>query len=191
MLQMPDEQAAWRGILGMAANGVAGAIGLAVAAGLRIRNLHAFGFTAAERRWLIIAAVCGVLAFGGCFVIEGIYARFIVEANTQGDFEAAAQGGIVQLSALLLTGALLTPFGEELLFRGVIANALNRYGAWAGVVGSAAIFAVVHGPSVILLNAFMIGLIAGVLFRRTGSIWPCVVVHAVYNGLNLLYYATL
>ncbi|WP_245521714.1 CPBP family intramembrane glutamic endopeptidase [Rhizobium leguminosarum] len=49
-----------------------------------------------------------------------------------------------------LGGAIFTPFGEEILFRGVVANALNRYGVFAGVVLSSIIFGLVHGVSVIL-----------------------------------------
>ncbi len=80
---------------------------------------------------------------------------------------------------LVLAGAVLTPLGEEFVFRGVIANSLNRYGAWAGILGSAVIFAAIHGPSVIFFNALMAGLLTGFLFRRTGSLWPDVLTHVV------------
>lgn len=191
MVQTSNEHAALRGIVGMAANGAAGAIALLAAFALRIRDFRAFGFRTTERKWLLAGAALGVFAFGLSFIVEGIYFLFITEANTQADFQAAASGGALSLLVLLLAGAFLTPFGEEVVFRGVIANALNRYGMWAGVVGSAAIFAVVHGPSVILLDAFMVGILAGILFRKTGSLWPSLVIHIVYNGLHLLYYATL
>ena len=191
LLQIPDEQAGLRGIVGMAANGVAGCIAFMAAFSLRIRNFRAFGFRGTERKWLCMAAAVGLAAFALSFLIEGVYFHFITEPNTQGDFQAAAKGGVFSLIILLITGAILTPLGEEIVFRGVIANALNKYGFWAGVVLSAAIFAVVHGLSVILLLAFMVGIIAGVLFRKTGSLWPCIILHVVYNGLHLLYYATL
>ncbi len=191
MVQTSDEQAAMRGIVGMAANGVAGAIALLAAFAMRIRDFRAFGFRATERKWLLTGAALGVFAFGLSFIIEGIYFRFITEVNTQADFQAAAHGGALSLLVLLITGAFFTPFGEEVVFRGVIANALNRYGARAGVVGSAAIFAVVHGPSVILLDAFMVGILTGILFRETRSLWPSLVIHSVYNGLHLVYYSTL
>lgn len=189
LTQIPDEQAAWRGIAGMAVNGIAGTLALLAAFTLRIRNFQTFGFQAVERRWLLIGAAFGIAAVGFSFVIEHVYFLFITEDNTQGDFQAAAQAGPLMLILLIITGAILTPFGEELVFRGVIANALNRYGALAGIVGSAAIFGIVHGPSVILLNAFMVGLLTGVLFRRTHSIWPGFVVHIVYNGIWLLIYS--
>jgi membrane protease YdiL (CAAX protease family) len=191
IVRTPDEQAALRGIVGMAANGVAGAVALLAAFALRIRDFRAFGFRTVERKWLLAGAALGVVAFGLSFAIEGIYFLFVNEENTQADFQAAASGGLTSLFILLIAGALFTPFGEEVVFRGVIANALNRYGMWAGVVGSAAIFAVVHGPSVILLDAFMVGILAGMVFRKTNSLWPAMVIHVVYNALHLLYYATL
>lgn len=189
MLQMPDEQAAIRGIFGMAANGVAGGLALLAAWIVRIRNFRAFGFCAVEQKWLAAGIGLGLLAFGLSFAIEGIYFMFVTEPNTQADFQAAATAGPVSLIVLVVTGALFTPFGEEVLFRGVIANALNRYGSWAGIVGSAAIFGVVHGPSVILLDAFMVGVLTGYLFRKTNSLWPAIVVHVIYNGAHLLHYA--
>lgn len=191
MLQIPDEQAILRINIGGAGNGLIGFIALFAAYALRIRNLRAFGFRMTERKWLLVAVVIGIAAFGGCFVIEGIYYHFITEINTQADFQTAAQGGPLSMFILLITGAILTPLSEEFVFRGVIANALNRYGPWAGIVGSAAIFGVVHGFTVILLDAFMVGVLVAYLFRKTGSIWPGVVVHIVYNSLNLIYYSTL
>ncbi|OMG00463.1 type II CAAX endopeptidase family protein [Paenibacillus sp. FSL R7-0337] len=191
MLQIPDEQAILRINIGGAANGLIGFLALFAAYALRIRNFHAFGFRMTERKWLLVAVVIGIAAFGGCFVIEGIYYHFITEINTQADFQTAAQGGPRSMFILLITGAILTPLSEEFVFRGVIANALNRYGPWAGIAGSAAIFGVVHGFTVILLDAFMVCVLVAYLFRKTGSIWPGVVVHIVYNSLNLIYYSTL
>lgn len=175
----------------MAANGFAGILALIAACSLRIRDLDAFGFRPCRGKWLIAGAALGLIAFGLSFVVEHIYFLFVTEPNTQGDFQAGAKAGPWSLALLLIAGALLTPLGEEVLFRGVIAGALNRHGAWAGVLGSAAIFAVAHGPSVILFDALMVGILIGLLFRRTGSLWPSLATHAVYNALHLLYYAKL
>lgn len=189
LVQAPEEQPALRGIVGMMANGVAGTLAFLAAYAIRIRDLSAFGFRGAGPRWLLAAAALGCVAFGLSVVIETIYFQVITEPNTQGDFQAAAKAGYTSLITLLVAGAVATPVGEELVFRGVVANALNRYGRAAGIVGSAAIFAIAHGPSVILLNAFMVGILAGYLFRQTNSIWPAVILHVVYNGIWLVQYA--
>ncbi|MBK4217658.1 CPBP family intramembrane metalloprotease [Paracoccus caeni] len=189
MLNMPDEQAALRGIFGMAANGVAGTLALLAAFSIRIRDLRAFGFRATEGRWLLIAVAMGLAAFILSILIEGIYFSFMPPETTQDDFMAAATSGPLALFIIVTTGALLTPFGEEVLFRGVIASALNKYGAWAGILGSATIFAAVHGPSVIFFNALLVGILTGFVFRKSGSLWPALLIHVVFNGLWLLTYS--
>lgn len=191
MVNTGDEQAAVRGIVGMAANGAIGCIALLAAVFLRIRNFRVFGFRAVEPKWIAVGAALGVVAFGLSFIVEGVYFHFITEPNTQADFQVAAAGGTLSLLVLLVAGALMTPFGEEVVFRGVIATALNRHGAWAGVLGSAVIFAAAHGPSVIFFDALMVGILIGVLYRKTGSLWPALAVHVVYNGLHLVTYSML
>lgn len=191
MFQIPEEQAALRGNIGMAANGAAGTIALLAAYALRIRDFRAFGFRSVDGKWLALGAILGLVAFGLSFLVEYIYFLFVTEPNTQADFQAAAKAGPAAFMVLLFAGAVMTPLGEEFVFRGVVANALNRYGAWAGVVVSSAIFATAHGPSVIFVLAFMVGFLVATLFRKTVSLWPGIVTHVVYNGLHLCYYATL
>lgn len=41
-----------------------------------------------------------------------------------------------------------------------------------------------HGVSVILPVAIMVGVLCATLFRRTGSVWPWILLHAVYNGAS-------
>ncbi len=190
MALMPDDEASLRGIFGMLANGVAGTLALLAAWLIRIRDFEVFGFRPVAARWLLISAGLGVVGFGLSFVIEGIYFSFMPPETTQDDFVAAASGGLLPLLTIVVTGALFTPFGEEVVFRGVIANALGRYGVWAGIVASAAIFGVAHGFNVIMLDAFMMGLVTGWVFWKTRSIYPGLVVHVVYNALHLLNYST-
>ncbi len=190
-LQIPDEQASLRGIAGLASGGLACTGAFIAAMMYRIRNLETFGFRKVGMKWLLIGAAAGVIAYGLSFLVEHIYFSFITEPNTQADFQAAAKSGTLALVMTLIAGAIITPLGEEFLFRGVITNALNRYGFIAGVFGSAAIFGVAHGLSVITILAFMVGAIAAILYRQTESVWPGVVTHVVYNGLHLLYYSTM
>ncbi|MFC4254939.1 CPBP family intramembrane glutamic endopeptidase [Croceibacterium xixiisoli] len=178
-----------RGLAGTAVNGIAGMAALFAAFALRIRRLRVFGFRTISSSWLIIGAAVGLFAFGASFIVEYVYFLFITEPNTQADFQVVAKSGPLMLSILVLTGAILTPLGEEFVFRGVIANAFNRYGAWVSVIGSALIFAAMHGPSVIFFDALLVGLLTGVLFRKTGSIWPPAITHIVYNGLHLFHYS--
>ncbi|MCO8308200.1 CPBP family intramembrane glutamic endopeptidase, partial [Streptomyces sp. RKCA744] len=90
----------------------------------------------------------------------------------------------------VVLGGILTPIGEEFLFRGVLANFLLRWAPWAAVTVSAAVFAVAHGINSVMPLAFVIGIATGLLLWSSGSIWPAVAVHMVYNSAGLIYHGT-
>lgn len=81
---------------------------------------------------------------------------------------------------------ILVPPVEELLFRGVITNALLRYGPFVGVVGSMLIFALAYGLNVIFVVAAVVGLVFVELKRRSGSVWPGVIAH-IFNNLPTVF----
>lgn len=172
------------GMVGSTAGGVVGIGAFAAACGFRIRALPPFGFKAVSARWLWIAAGLGILGYCINLGIQYTYMIWLGNDDPQNILHAAARGGPLPFILSFLGGAILTPFGEEILFRGVIANALNRYGAFAGIVLSSIIFGLAHGVSVILPIAIMVGILSAILFRATGSIWPCVVLHCIYNAAN-------
>jgi ABC-2 type transport system permease protein len=85
--------------------------------------------------------------------------------------------------ALLALGAIAAPIVEEVLFRGILFQALRRsVPARAAMVWSAALFAVVH-PVPGWLPVFVLGLLAAALLARSGWLPACMVMHAVYNGI--------
>lgn len=191
MLQQPDDQAIFRINIAGAVNFALGFTGLLGAYLYRVRNWRAFGLRPTTLKWIAISIALGVMGFGLIFIVEAIYFYFITEVNTQADFQAAAKGGLATMFLLLLTSAVLGPIGEELVFRGVVQSALEKYGSWIALFGSSLMFAAVHGPSVIFVDAFVMGLLFGAVFRLSGSIWPAATLHMIYNGLNLIYYSTM
>ncbi len=77
---------------------------------------------------------------------------------------------------------IAAPLAEEYLFRGLLFRALDReWGGWKAVLGSAMFFAIYHAPDVWLPVASL-GVLNALLFRRSRSLWPCVLAHLAYNG---------
>ncbi len=78
---------------------------------------------------------------------------------------------------------LLVPFAEEAAFRGAVLRSLlgSMKSHWAAIAISAAAFAIVHGNPVQMPHAFLVGLLLGWMYYRTGSILPGVVLHWVNN----------
>ena len=94
-------------------------------------------------------------------------------------FEEASE---ISIAILAFTVAIITPFAEELLFRGFILGMLmKRYSDTQAIVISSAIFAIVHEPIAMGL-AFGGGLLYGWARVRTGSILPGMIAHAIWNG---------
>ncbi|MDT0330609.1 CPBP family intramembrane glutamic endopeptidase [Nocardiopsis lambiniae] len=170
------------GLITAAWSGIAGLVGFAAAWAVRVRSLGAFGIRRTTWRWMLIGAGWGVIALvvKGA-VILAITALTGFDEDPQGMYYDAAGGGGLALVLTILFLAVLTPIGEEFLFRGVVTNALLRYGPVVGVLGGSAIFAVFHGVNIILPAAFVVGVIAAEVMRRSGSVWPAVAVHSVNN----------
>ncbi|MFL1379760.1 CPBP family intramembrane glutamic endopeptidase [Nocardiopsis protaetiae] len=171
------------GLVVAAWSGIAGLFGFAAAAFLRVRSLAAFNVRRTTWRWMLAGAAWGLAALVlKAGLVLAITALTGYDENPQGMYYDAAGGGLWALLLTFLFLAVLTPIGEEFLFRGVVATALLRYGPVVGTVGSAAVFALFHGINIILPVAFVVGLIAAEVMRRSGSIWPAVAVHAVNNA---------
>lgn len=170
------------GLVVAAWSGIGGLVGFGVAYAVRIRSLAAFSVRRTSWRWMLAGAAWGVAAL----LLKGALILAITtltgfDENPQGAYYDAAGGGALALVLTFLFLAVLTPVGEEFLFRGVIANALLRYGPVIGTLGSSAVFALFHGVNIVLPAAFVVGVIAAEVMRRSGSIWPAVAVHSVNN----------
>lgn len=162
--------------------GVATLAAFTAAALLRTRPLSAFGVRRVSGRWLLIGVGVGLVAF----VLKGLAILAWIQItgdndNVQDVYAEGGSGGVLSLILATAFISFLAPIGEELLFRGVLTNALLRYGPFVGVAGSTLIFALFHGINEVLPAAVVAGLATAEVFRRSGSVWPGVVVHVVVN----------
>ncbi len=90
---------------------------------------------------------------------------------------------------------------EEIAFRGFLLQAFGRVMKfWAANILTALLFVVIHFPGWIILadapllpNKLMamaeilfLGLLLGYLFKQSGSLWACVILHAANNLLSTI-----
>ena len=85
-----------------------------------------------------------------------------------------------------ITMAFVPAFCEEFLFRGAILTNLLPFGRTNAIVISALLFAMMHQNAEQVLYAFAAGILLGVLYERTGSIWNCVFLHLMNNFSSLV-----
>jgi hypothetical protein len=131
-----------------------------------------------------------VLAFSGMILINLIIVALQGEAIENPQIEALTGGKPLtpfQLVLLFVLVAGMVPVAEELFFRGMIYPVLRyQWGSVAAIVGSAAIFAVVHVSWVLIPGLFFVGLNLALLREWSKSVIPGIVLHVIQNSLALL-----
>ena len=131
----------------------------------------------------------GVLCvLGGlAIVLLGNYpAAFISDFFSAFGYQSAASliFGEESLAAVLLkigVTALLVPFMEELVFRGIVLSSRRKYGIGFSIVASALIFGMAHMDFSTAVFAFIAGLVFGFLYAKTNNLWLAVWIHALNN----------
>ncbi|MED5561849.1 MAG: CPBP family glutamic-type intramembrane protease [Cyanobacteriota bacterium] len=91
------------------------------------------------------------------------------------------------LMLLATTAVILAPLFEELVFRGALLPVLAKsFGPLWGVVTSALVFGVAHLSVGELPPLFVLGLGLGLLRLSSGRLLPCVLMHALWNGVTFI-----
>jgi membrane protease YdiL (CAAX protease family) len=120
-----------------------------------------------------------------------IFAVLWAAVMNSGKEKLLEQLGAGESTALLLLSAALTcvlaPMSEEFLFRGYIFTALRNWrGVWPAAVITGLLFGAVHAgsaPAVDLIPLAALGFGLCLLYRYTGSLYPCIAVHSLNNSI--------
>jgi membrane protease YdiL (CAAX protease family) len=100
--------------------------------------------------------------------------------------------------AMLAAAIVVAPIFEELFFRGGI-QTIGRWSfaklagrespstVWAAIVVASLLFAMIHTlwmtPAI-----FVLSLTLGYLYERTGNLWACIFMHAMFNAINTVFF---
>ena len=87
---------------------------------------------------------------------------------------------------------IIAPLLEEMVFRGLLQtlliDTLGRRARWTAVLTASLIFALIHAAAVSWHGwpgLFVLGVVLGWLYERTGSLLPCYLAHALFNAANI------
>lgn len=134
---------------------------------------------------LAAAALLGSLVFTSAyaFIVSGLGFDALVPEPLP--IELAEDSALMLVSVLAL--GVWVPFAEEVFFRGFLfAGLAARYGLYVGVAVSAFLFAVVHFSLATIIPIFVTGILFGLVYHVTRSIWIPVAAHSAQNILALL-----
>lgn len=153
--------------------------------GLRKVSSSQFGLTPTSARR---AAVLILLTYVIFFAFSELWAALLGVSTKEKVLE---QLGANEGTGLLIASAALTcviaPIAEEILFRGLLFTSLRKWrGPWPAAIVTGLVFGLVHGTSAPfedLLPLAFLGFSLCVLYRLTGSLYPCIAAHAVNNAI--------
>mgnify|MGYP003956120711 CR=1 FL=1 len=93
----------------------------------------------------------------------------------------------LSLTLLLLTTVVFAPLFEELVFRGALLPVLAQaYGRVLGVIVSALVFALAHLSVGEFPPLVVLGLGLALLRLSSGRLFPCVLMHSLWNGVTFI-----
>ncbi len=162
--------------------GLIGALMLGIAR--RSPKPELFGLRLPTQKWR--AAGPAAAAFVAIFVVAVVLERLFHAGEEQGLTPSgwdSTRAGAFAFSFVAV--AVLAPVTEELLYRGLGYSLLERFGALASIGLTGLAFAAAHGLLAGLPTLWFFGCALAWLRVRTGSVYPAIVVHALFNGLTL------
>lgn len=140
---------------------------------------------------LIIVAVVAinlVVAELNAYIMSFISADSIVNVPVQ----PVSGTSLMEILALLFSTAIVPAICEEIAFRGLILTNLESYGKGSAIFGSALLFGLMHMNPAQFLYTTALGLLIGLVYVKTRSIWLCIIIHFVNNGIvvvqQIMYY---
>jgi membrane protease YdiL (CAAX protease family) len=161
------------------------AVAYFLAADLGAPNARTFGlrpFRSSAFGW-IFAALAAYL------VLTSIYTVLVDPPSEQ--LPSGLEDADQDLLLAIATGTLLigvAPIAEEVFFRGFLYQAFrNSWGVLPGAVLSGLLFGAIHLEFFKLVQLAILGVILALLFEKTGSLWPPIILHGVNNTLAFIY----
>ena len=149
-----------------------------------------FGLRAPRSFWQSVGLVFAV--YIGFAIFAAIWGALV---GTPDDEPLLDDLGVDENTALLVSGMLvvcvLAPLVEEFFFRGFFYRAVsNRVGVAGGAVVTGLVFSVVHAtssPVEHLVPLAVLGAMFCLLYHWTGSLYPCIALHAINNSIAFSY----
>jgi membrane protease YdiL (CAAX protease family) len=127
----------------------------------------------------VVGLVCGAFGLGYVHVVQHV--PWVAEQLAEEARRLAENP--VEERWLMLAAVAFAPLAEEYLFRGLLFRALDReWGGWKALLGTTLFFTVYH-PALAWVPVATVGFVLAVAFKATGSLWPGVVIHAIYNAV--------
>ena len=100
-------------------------------------------------------------------------------------YESAESDEWYRVILSFLVICLVPAVCEEILFRGTILTNLLPFGRGNAILISALLFGLMHQNFLQFLYTFCAGIVLGLVYERTRSLWNCILLHMINNTVSL------
>ena len=158
-------------------------------------SLRAIGLIRPTKQQVLFGFFASILMLVAAMLLEKVLAgalsllppqlaklvRATEETTAGGLFSNIHSNSLKLLFAL--AASIAAPIGEEVLFRGLLYNALkHRWGVRSAVILSALCFAVVHFGPLAVIVIFPMGIVLAIVYQRTQNLWVTIIMHVLHNA---------
>ncbi len=131
-------------------------------------------------KWIAFCAVLGVASAFGLNALLGALMRGVIGVGKYATVKQIQYS--VPLGLGLVLYGIVSPFVEEIVFRGILYNRIKRfYGVVKAVFASALLFGAFHGNLPQFVYGTCMGALMAVCYERTGCFYAPLVFHAAAN----------
>jgi membrane protease YdiL (CAAX protease family) len=156
-------------------------------------RLADIGLRPTYRAWYRLAVAGGLLCVPVVSLVNLAFQSLLGGPIENPQLQALAPEGFSwsSLIGMLLLVGVVVPFVEEIVFRGLIFGWLRKHlrFAYAAPI-SAVVFAVVHAIPMLMPPLALMGLLLAAVVERSGSLWPAIILHGVFNSVMTITYYT-
>ena len=137
-------------------------------------------------RYLPLLVLGGIALIFSAAYLNSLLMDFLVGDSTLQSTEQSAPLTTYEIVLEFLVVCLVPGICEEFLFRGAILSNCLPFGRANAVLISSLLFGLMHRNGSQIFYAFAAGILLGLVYEYTGSIWNCVILHTLNNSLSLL-----
>jgi membrane protease YdiL (CAAX protease family) len=130
-----------------------------------------------------------LVAWAAFFLASAIYVQIVGQPDQQElTRDLADENSLTALIGYAVLLAFVAPICEEFFFRGFMFGVLReKLGVAGGVLVTGLVFGAVHalGSPIETVGVLVVlGVLLCLLYQRTGSLLPCIALHALNNGIS-------
>lgn len=130
-----------------------------------------------------------IVVFLGTVIVVLLFDFMKMVLEFVGDIEiVTSEASLFNYVITFILICILAPIWEELFFRGIVLRRLMmKWSAPVSIVLSSILFGLFHFNVVQIVYAFIIGLLLGFIYLRTGNIIIAMVLHSVSNFVSFIF----